>query len=165
MTANTRGSAERGAVVVITLIILMSIALMVSAFLVLLGKGRGARILMWDGERGLALAEAGVEKAIWELSQPGQAYRGETDTRFGDGFFTVAVTAHGGTPEAWTITATGRFEEDVTARRRRPSSVPRVTARVEINRGPHGGAKRLSVVDWKVEPQPAPTSRPASRPI
>lgn len=45
-----------------------------------------------EKEQVLQLAEAGIDKAIWELNQTGGSYTGETDSAFGSGTFTVEVT-------------------------------------------------------------------------
>ncbi|HEY5601240.1 MAG TPA: hypothetical protein VIK81_04110 [Patescibacteria group bacterium] len=45
-----------------------------------------------EKEQVLHLAEAGIDKAIWELNRTGGGYTGETDTSFGAGTFTTEVT-------------------------------------------------------------------------
>jgi len=88
MTTRTRPT---GTVLVIAMIFLTVLVALTTAFVVFLGRSRRALTFDDARERGLALAEAGVEKAIWELSRPGTRYRGEADTRFADGFFSVTV--------------------------------------------------------------------------
>lgn len=46
-----------------------------------------------DSERAIALAEAGIDKAIASLNIPGSNYNGEPETAFGDGYYSVTITS------------------------------------------------------------------------
>lgn len=57
-------------------------------------------------EQAVNLAEAAIDKALWQLNQTGGTYTGETDTALGtSGTFTITVTDK--SPGIKTITATG----------------------------------------------------------
>lgn len=45
-----------------------------------------------DSEKATALAEAGLDKAVASLNKTGGSYSGESETLFGDGSFSVAIT-------------------------------------------------------------------------
>lgn len=57
----------------------------------------------------LALAEAGIDKAVYELNQSA-SYTGESDTALGPGTFTISVSSIDGNTKA--ITATGYVPND-----------------------------------------------------
>lgn len=73
----------------------------------------------------LALAEAGIDKAVYELNQSG-SYTGENDTTFGPGTFTVSVSTVDASTKA--ITATGYVPDDSS-----PQGQKTVKARVSTN--------------------------------
>lgn len=79
------------------ILILVFIALGVVLFTVLFIIG-GAQIYFQnasysaDSEKAMALAEAGVDKALNSLNSTGGSYNGETETSFGDGSYSVEIT-------------------------------------------------------------------------
>ena len=56
-------------------------------------------------EKTFAIAEAGINKAIYQLNQTAGSYYGETDSAFGEGTFTVTVTDLGSSNKLVTSTA------------------------------------------------------------
>lgn len=73
-------------------------------------------------EQATVLAEAGVERALWQLNQTAGAYSGETNTRLGStGSFTVTITNK--TASLKTITATGYVPDTTNAQAKRTIKV------------------------------------------
>ena len=171
-------STERGVATIIVLILLAALVTVTTAFFTVLAYGRRSLSIGADQERGLAVAEAGLEKAVWELSRPTSRYVGETDTAFEEGAFTVAVTRLEGAAEAWDVVVTGFLNEEYMAQAQtpgvvapappsRPSAVPELRARVTIDRFDDGRPRRVRVTRWETGLQPPPRSvatAPASRP-
>ena len=52
-----------------------------------------------------AIAEAGADKAIYNLNQPGSGYTGETGTSFGGGVYDVSIANPNSTTKVVTVTA------------------------------------------------------------
>lgn len=79
------------------MLILVFIALGVVLFTVLFVIG-GAQVYFQNAsyaansEKAFSLAEAGVDKALASLNKTGGSYNGESETVFGDGSYSVAVT-------------------------------------------------------------------------
>src|SRR3990167_9265004 len=46
-----------------------------------------------DGEKAVALAEAGIDKALNSLNKTGGSYNGESETSVGDGSYSVTITS------------------------------------------------------------------------
>ncbi|MDQ1256995.1 MAG: hypothetical protein QG656_1596, partial [Candidatus Hydrogenedentes bacterium] len=112
-----RFKRNRGSALMLTLGYTTAITLFVAVFL-----GAVHRTMHQCGEREreqqcLALAEAGIEKAIAELRAQGDAYTGEQDTSLGSGVFSVTVQPGAG---EYRIDATAelRDEDNVSARAR-----------------------------------------------
>lgn len=86
-----RSSASSGQILVITLVVMLIImalgGVLVSTVLIYSQHGK----LAYAQERALQLAEAGVDKAIYQINQ-GAAYNGESDVPLGSGTFSVTVT-------------------------------------------------------------------------
>lgn len=73
-------------------------------------------------EQATTLAEAGVEKAVWQLNETIGSYTGETDTALGTtGTFTTTITDK--SPTLKTITATGYVPNSSTPRAKRTIKV------------------------------------------
>ncbi len=70
-----------------------------------------------EGEKAVALAEAGVDKALSSLNATGGSYSGEQETPLGDGSYSVTVTSADGTTKV--IEATGYIPNKNKARVKR----------------------------------------------
>lgn len=64
-----------------------------------------------------SLAEAGIERALWQLNQTAGAYTGETSTALGEGTFTTTIQNKTGNLK--TITATGYIPNSANAKAKR----------------------------------------------
>lgn len=82
---------ERGQVIILALVFLVAILLMMGALLSYTSSQILSHKTAVDKEKGLNIAEAGVELAIWKLNNQA-GYNGETDTNYGNGTFTVIFT-------------------------------------------------------------------------
>lgn len=92
--------------------------------------------------KALHIAEGGLHKALWELSQNGTNYAGEKDTPLGAGAFTTEVSSYTGVPREITVTSTGYFF--------RPKS-PRVRLRALVHLRTTGSGKSSVVVrHWEI---------------
>jgi hypothetical protein len=89
-------------------------------------------------EQALALAEAGIDKAVYALNQ-NSGYTGETNTALGAGVFTVSVASNGSTK---TVTATGYVPDSTnpTATRVVKVNVSVGTAEISFRYGIQAGA-------------------------
>ena len=79
------------------MLILIMIALFTVLFTVLFVIGGSqvyyqSSLYSSDSERAIALAEAGIDKAVASLNIPGSNYNGEPETAFGDGYYSVTIT-------------------------------------------------------------------------
>lgn len=70
-----------------------------------------------DAEKAVALAEAGIDKAITSLNKTGESYTGEGETTLGDGSYSVTVTAKDAANKA--IEAAGYVPNKAKARAKR----------------------------------------------
>jgi len=90
-------AGERGTVLLIAMLIL-AVLLFLGGSLIERAQNGVARAAT-DGLRGRSfhLAEAGIDRALWSLNQPGgwEAYNGEGPVTLGGGSFTVTVTPPG----------------------------------------------------------------------
>ena len=143
-TATNRDTGQHGYVMVVVVIILTSLSVF--------------GILLWDQvatfiytqkradlqEKVLALAEGGLDKAIWELNAD-DLYTGESNTLLGEGEFTTVVTTLSDTSRS--ITTTGYIpnatkpiaERSVTIKALRSGSV------VNFNYGMQAGEGGISL--------------------
>jgi len=62
-----------------------------------------------NAARAFYIAEAGLQKAIFEINQTASTYTGETNTNFGGGSFTVELTDNPGVPNSKIITSTAFY--------------------------------------------------------
>ncbi len=139
MDMRARIGNERGTIVPTAMIVLLVLASLTLAFMALGANEPQIAGNLVAGDQALALAEAGVENAIWALNNPGTAgitYPGtiparyasalphgaaSTFTAFGAGGYTVTITPAG--TDA-TITATGWLPDNAgTPRAKRTVSV------------------------------------------
>lgn len=92
-TTNSRRliTNERGAVLIVSAVILAGIIVLATFLWRRVGTFVYTEMRVITDEQVLALAEAGVDKAIWSLNQ-NASYTGETATPLGNGEFHVTVT-------------------------------------------------------------------------
>lgn len=132
--STTGDTRERGAAL---LFVLGLMALMVGmAALFVADFGRSRRQLSWARHQleAFNLAEAGVDKAVWELGR-NAGYSGESGTRLGKGTFSVAVRMAGGRT---TVVSTGIAS---------PTGVERARATVQAQLAAAESAVR--VMEWR----------------
>jgi len=91
--------------------------------------------------RAFHLAEAGLEKAIWELRRRGSEYTGEAQTPFENGTFSVTVSCTDPDRSVYEVVSRGV----VPASRRGPSRVVSATVRVSGS----AGKRRIHVTNWR----------------
>jgi hypothetical protein len=157
--------SQRGVSTLLVMVFMTSLVTVITATLLLMTQARRSLASGSAGERGLALAEAGIEKAIAELARPGATYAGETDTPFGEGFFSVAVSRRPGAPESWDLVATGLLRDEIDPLVSRRSSAPELRVRIEIARRADDRPQRVRVTSWEARPAQVRTpaaTRPAS---
>lgn len=82
---------SRGYVVLLALIFFGIFTAMTTASVDLLTTSERAERVRVASEQALALAEAGIDKAAYELNQD-SSYTGETDTALSPGTFTITVS-------------------------------------------------------------------------
>ena len=85
------GPGTAGAALLVALLMLTVLGVLSSMFMMYLAGDFREAHLRRGSQSAFNLAEAGMEKALWELYQPGSSYRGESGTQFGEGAFTVKV--------------------------------------------------------------------------
>ncbi len=96
--------AHRGSILLFALVVsAVTIAITVS-FFNYFGTSVHAERYAFASARALALAEAGVDAAIYNLNQS-PSYSGETDTSLGAGTYTVSVASIDGSTKRITVTA------------------------------------------------------------
>jgi len=85
-------NSQSGQIIIIALTFMVVLVFLAGALLGFVGQNvlgtRGAVA----GEQALQLADAGIDKAIWELNDTAGSYTGETGTVLGAGVFDVTVT-------------------------------------------------------------------------
>jgi len=100
---------ERGAALILAMFVASVLALLASSLLTSVGRATDAvRLAHYDTQARL-LAEAGIEKAIGELSQGRLDYQGETATRLSGGEFSLSVKPMAEQPEERQVCSTGVF--------------------------------------------------------
>lgn len=117
--------AARGSIFLLVLIV--SAALMTSAvgFFNYLGSAVHAERFSLTSAQARALAEAGIDKAVYELNQNG-SYSGESNTVLGDGVFTVSVATIDSITKH--VTATGYIPNSTN-----PVATKTIKATISIN--------------------------------
>ena len=101
---------EKGAALVLVLLVLTTLGILTSAFVAQLG----ATLRMIEANRNRArafyIAEGGIQKVLWELAR-NPDYQGEASTALGGGFFTVRLEKTKGETNRLRIISTGRLEK------------------------------------------------------
>src|SRR3990167_5784839 len=97
-------NSSPGQVLIIVLLFFLIVLVVAGAlFGFVFQNVRGTRLGL-SGEQAMQLAEAGVDRAIWQLNETAGAYAGETCTVLGAGVFDVAVTTLSGSLNEITAT-------------------------------------------------------------
>jgi Tfp pilus assembly protein PilX len=115
-----------GAALIVTFIVLVSLTLIVLAFITMVSyEIRGAAAQSNDA-KAFYLAEAGLARGRWALTTGGQTVGwGESDISLGDGTYTVTTTDNG--DSTYTIVSDGSIPDDtnpIAQRRVQEKSVP-----------------------------------------
>lgn len=119
-------NSSPGQILIIVLLFFLVVLVIAGALLGLVFQNvRGTRLGL-TGEQAMQLAEAGVDRAIWQLNETTGAYTGETGTVLGAGVFDVAVTTLSSSLKE--ITATGYVPSKVA-----PQSTRQVKVQVTIS--------------------------------
>lgn len=124
MSPASRNGRAHGQIVLIALVFFGIFIAMTSALISLLTTAERAERVRVARVQALHLAEAGFDKAVYELNRNG-LYTGESGTALGAGAFTVAVTNSGGSTKKISVTASVPSASPVATRT--------VTAKVSIN--------------------------------
>lgn len=114
-------SCNQGYVILLALVVGAVVMTTSAAFLNYYGSAVGAVRTATASAQALALAEAGIDKAVYELNQNG-GYAGESNTILGTGVFTISVASVDGSTKR--VTATGFVPN---------STNPRATREVRAN--------------------------------
>lgn len=116
---------SRGSILLLALIIGAVIMSVTTAYFGYVGSALHAERFSVTNAQAAALAEAGVDQAVYQLNQ-NSSYAGETDTALGAGTFTVSVATINGSTKR--VTSTGYIPN-----RTRPTASKTITATVGIN--------------------------------
>lgn len=117
---------QSGQILIISLIFMVVVATLTGALLSFVGQSLFATRLAMAREQALQLADAGIEKAIWQLNETAGGYSGEAGTALGGGVFDVSVlNISGNTKE---ITAIGYVPNKAA-----PRATRKVKAQVTID--------------------------------
>ena len=122
---------QQGAGLVMVLVFISFLLILLGLLLNKLENEFASGTITYHNLQALNLAEAGIEKAIYELNRTNGAYTGEKNTNFGNGNFTVTVKLVTG---GYLITSIG---ETYSARKYRGRKI--VSARVQ----------RITSTHWK----------------
>lgn len=90
-----RARAEKGMAVIVALVITVVLVTLVLALCTTVRYHSNWFRKSSYTTRTFHLAEAGIDKALFELSEEGREYRGEKETSLGEGSFTVTVEEKG----------------------------------------------------------------------
>ena len=96
---------QQGQVLIIAVIFLSVILLLVAGLSGYVLQNARAGRTAFTSEQALQLADAGIDRAVWQLNQTAGAYAGETGTVLGAGTFTVAVANISSSVKELTATA------------------------------------------------------------
>jgi Tfp pilus assembly protein PilX len=125
---------ERGMALLLVLVLMTLMVGMAALFVADFGRTRRQLSRARHQLEAFNLAEAGVDKAVWELGR-NAGYPGESGTRLGKGTFSVAVRRAGGLT---TVVSTGVAS---------PAGVEVARATVQAQLAGVGGA--VKVVEWR----------------
>ena len=104
---------ERGSALLTAIIFIVVLGTLVSAFLSNILAAHSSAKRSYQCQVAFNLAEAGIDKALAELSQPRSTYNGEKDTPLGEGVFSVFVSTSNESPGEKVIISTGCFPDSI----------------------------------------------------
>lgn len=136
------GRDERGTALFLALGYLTALTILVGVALSAVHQSMKSRLAAERHMVALAIAEGGLEKALWELERNPAAYRGETGSPLGEGRFSITVDP-GDERGTYTIAAVGERASDGRA----TYSVV-IKARVRIENG------KAQVLSWSARRVP-----------
>lgn len=110
-----RRSNQHGMAMLIVIGLLLVFAISTSAFFSLLNRTLSAQYASNDHSVCLNLAEAGIDRAVAELSAGRKEFAGEKDVALGSGFYTVEVKPD--SAARWTVSAAGFLRNGNVVRR------------------------------------------------
>ncbi len=96
---------NRGSILLLALVASAIVMSVMTSFFGYFGSAVHAERFALASAQALALAEAGVDKAVYELNQNGN-YSGESDTALGNGTVSVSVSSIDGNTKRLTVTGT-----------------------------------------------------------
>ena len=156
-------------VVLVMMIVMTSLMLVLNAHLV---RARRRVVSAAWTARAFALAEAGMNKALWHISRGDDRYEGEENTRLGSGYFTVLVRDLPGKVDYKEITSAGSLEPIGShpghlpdASSPGPPSRPIERVRVVVRVVPAGAAEGPLPADRVSAKDTAPSVRIADGPL
>ena len=117
---------QNGSALIISLIFMLVILVLVGSLFEFVTQNVKATRRAVAGEQALALAEAGVDKAVSELNATAGAYSGETGTALGTGVFDASVATLSATLKEITVTGYAPNKTN-------PQASRKVKVRVGIN--------------------------------
>lgn len=82
---------QEGQILIISLIFFLIILVLTASLYGFVNQNTTAGRRAWAAEQARSLAEAGIDKAVWQLNQTTGTYSGETNTVFWPGVFDVTV--------------------------------------------------------------------------
>jgi len=115
----------RGSILLLVFIISATIMTVAVGFFNYLGSAVHAERFALASSQARMLAEAGIDKAVYELNQNGN-YSGENDTALGTGTFTTSISSINNNTKRVTVTA-------AVANTARPTATKTVKATISIN--------------------------------
>ncbi len=129
---------ERGSAILTAIIFIAVLGTMVSAFLSNILAAHSSAKRSYQCQIAFNLAEAGIDKALTELSQSRSTYNGEKDTCLGQGAFSVSVSTSNESPKEKIITSTGYLPDSIK---------PKVKKTIEVTVQRRG--KSLLITSWR----------------
>lgn len=114
----------RGQVLIIAIIFLAVILIITATMFSKVSSFLHFGTISAEASQATALAEAGVDNAVWQLNQTAGSYTGETNTPLGTvGTFTVTVTSNPANPSIKTVTSTGYIPNSTNPKSKRTVKV------------------------------------------
>lgn len=95
---------NRGQILILTFIFMGVILIITASLVAFVHQNVTATRRALAKEQARLLAEAGIDKAVWQLNQTAGAYTGESNTALGTGIFDVSVANLSGTSRELTVT-------------------------------------------------------------
>jgi hypothetical protein len=102
---------ENGTAIIVALTFLSVLAIMSSVFVSNLVSSSNLEASLETGTRSFYIAEAGINHAVWKLSQHGDKYEGESDVSFADGEFDIAIEDYPGNQNRKIVISRARLDD------------------------------------------------------